>query len=42
VVVRLQLPPGQVSAGSHPIHFEVDGDAGRTVVQEKAVFIVPR
>lgn len=40
-VMRLQLPPGQATPGSHPIHFEIDGQDASTVLQEKAVFIVP-
>ncbi len=42
VVVRLQLPPGQATAGSHPIQFEVTGQGSNTTVVEKSVFIVPR
>jgi polyferredoxin len=40
-VLRLQLPPGQATPGSHPIHFEIDGQDDTTVLKEKAVFIVP-
>ncbi len=42
VVVRLQVPVESVSPGSHPIHFEIDGQDSTAVVVEKAVFIVPR
>ncbi|MFM6990300.1 MAG: FixG Ig-like domain-containing protein, partial [Rhodoferax sp.] len=42
VVVRLQVPVESVKPGSHPIHFEVDGQDSHTVVIEKTVFIVPR
>jgi cytochrome c oxidase accessory protein FixG len=42
VVVRLQLPVGSVGPGSHPIHFEIDGQDSKAVVIEKSVFIVPR
>ena len=41
-VLRLQLPPGQATPGSHPIHFEIDGQDDTRVLKEKAVFIVPR
>jgi cytochrome c oxidase accessory protein FixG len=41
-VLRLQLPPGQATPGSHPIHFEIDGQDSKAVVIEKSVFIVPR
>jgi len=41
-VLRLQLPPGQATPGSHPIHFEIDGQDDTTVLKEKAVFVVPR
>ena len=41
-VLRLRLPPGQASPGSHPIHFEIDGQDSSAVLKEKAVFIVPR
>jgi len=40
-VLRLQLPPGQAAPGSHPIHFEIDGQDDTTVLKEKAVFVVP-
>jgi cytochrome c oxidase accessory protein FixG len=42
VAVRLQIPYGSGTPGSHPIHFKigvVDGDAH---VSEKSVFLVPR
>jgi polyferredoxin len=42
VVVRLQVSIEKVSPGSHPIHFEIDGQDSTAVVIEKAVFIVPR
>jgi polyferredoxin len=42
VVVRLQLPVESVGPGSHPIHFEIDGQDSKAVVIEKSVFIVPR
>jgi polyferredoxin len=42
VAVRLQIPYGSATPGSHTIHFKigvVDGDAH---VSEKSVFLVPR
>jgi polyferredoxin len=42
VVVRLQVPAPGIRPGSHPIHFEIDGQDSTAVVVEKAVFIVPR
>ena len=41
-VVRLQVPVETVKPGSHPVHFEVDGQDSNAVVVEKTVFIVPR
>jgi cytochrome c oxidase accessory protein FixG len=41
VAVRLQVPYGSVSPGSHPIHFEVDNGSDAHV-REKSVFLVPR
>jgi cytochrome c oxidase accessory protein FixG len=41
VAVRLQVPYGSVSPGSHPIHFEVDNGSDAHV-HEKSVFLVPR
>ena len=41
--VRVQIPPGTASTGSHPIQFEIrstGGDVAR--VTEKAAFLVPR
>ena len=41
VPVRLQLPYGSATTGSHEIHFNVSApDIG--VVREKSVFLVPR
>ena len=45
IAVRLQLPHGAASGGSHPIAFTVEmlAPAGaRATVQEKSVFLVPR
>ncbi|MBK0393909.1 cytochrome c oxidase accessory protein CcoG [Ramlibacter algicola] len=41
VAVRLQLPYGAAPAGSHAIHFTIEGQGGAHV-REKSVFIVPR
>ncbi|WP_137896059.1 cytochrome c oxidase accessory protein CcoG [Ramlibacter sp. 2FC] len=40
--VRLQLPYGAASAGSHPIQFQVKTLDGAGQVSEKSVFLVPR
>jgi cytochrome c oxidase accessory protein FixG len=42
VVVRLAIPYGQASAGSHAINLLVKSDLDERVVQEKTVFYVPR
>ena len=42
VAVRLQVPYGSASAGSHPIHFDIEAQGGGAQVREKAVFLVPR
>jgi cytochrome c oxidase accessory protein FixG len=42
VAVRLQIPYGSASPGSHPIHFEVHSLADHSEVKEKAAFLVPR
>jgi cytochrome c oxidase accessory protein FixG len=42
VPVRLQLPYGTASAGSHPIHFDIVTVGGDAHVREKSVFLVPR
>ncbi len=42
VPVRLQVPYGSAAAGSHPIHFQVEAQAGDARVREKSVFLVPR
>ncbi|RZJ14497.1 MAG: cytochrome c oxidase accessory protein CcoG [Haliea sp.] len=42
VAVRLQIPYGSASPGSHPIHFTVADAAGQSHVSEKSVFLVPR
>lgn len=41
VPVRLQLPYGEASSGSHEIHIEVRSEGGGEV-KEKSVFMVPR
>ncbi len=42
VPVRLQMPYGGASAGSHPIHFEIQAVGAPAHVSEKSVFLVPR
>jgi polyferredoxin len=42
VAVRLQIPYGSVSAGSHAIVFRVGDESGHAHVEEKSVFLVPR
>ena len=42
VAVRLQLPYGSATPGSHPIHFTIGAIDGDGHVVEKSVFLVPR
>ena len=42
VAVRLQVPYGSATAGSHPVHFDVRTADGTAQVSEKAAFLVPR
>ena len=42
VAVRLQIPYGSASPGSHSIHFDIGTLGGETHVREKSVFLVPR
>jgi len=42
VAVRLQIPYGSASPGSHPIQFSIGDLAGDVHVSEKSVFLVPR
>jgi cytochrome c oxidase accessory protein FixG len=43
VAVRLQVPYGAVSAGSHTVHFDIrEEGAGGVQVSEPAAFLVPR
>ena len=43
VAVRVQLPPGAASSGSHPIHFAIRSTGDQPhAVSEKAAFVVPR
>ncbi|MBX3587907.1 MAG: cytochrome c oxidase accessory protein CcoG [Ramlibacter sp.] len=42
VAVRLQIPYGSATPGSHPIHFGVGALQGSDHVSEKSVFLVPR
>lgn len=41
VVVELQLPDGEVRAGSHKVYFEMTDLQTQQVVKEKSVFIIP-
>ena len=42
VPVRLQIPYGSASPGSHPVVIEIEATQGGAHVAEKSVFIVPR
>jgi cytochrome c oxidase accessory protein FixG len=42
VAVRLQVPYGSATPGSHPIEFSVSDTAGAAQVREKSAFLVPR
>ncbi|WP_372828451.1 cytochrome c oxidase accessory protein CcoG [Polaromonas sp.] len=42
VAVRLQLPYGSASAGSHAVQIDVSSTSGSARVSEKAAFLVPR
>lgn len=42
VAVRLQVPYGSASPGSHPIHFDIASVGDDAHVREKSVFLVPR
>jgi polyferredoxin len=42
VAVRVQLPYENAQAGSHPMEFVIESQDGKTRVEEKSVFIVPR
>jgi cytochrome c oxidase accessory protein FixG len=42
VPVRLQIPYGSASAGSHEVHFDVQALGAAAHVTEKSVFLVPR
>jgi cytochrome c oxidase accessory protein FixG len=42
VAVRLQMPYGATTPGSHPIHFDIVTVGGDAHVREKSVFLVPR
>ena len=43
LVLRLQIPPGSIASGSHPIKFQIRSlnDAGIDI-KEDSVFLVPR
>ncbi len=42
VAVRLQIPYGSATPGSHPIEFSIGDAAGQSQLTEKSVFLVPR
>jgi cytochrome c oxidase accessory protein FixG len=42
VAVRLQIPYGSTTPGSHPIEFSIGDAAGQSHLAEKSVFLVPR
>ncbi|MGC1174711.1 cytochrome c oxidase accessory protein CcoG [Polaromonas sp.] len=42
VAVRLQIPYGSATPGSHPIEFSIGDAAGQSHLAEKSVFLVPR
>jgi len=42
VVVRVDIPYGSATSGSHPIWFEISSNEARIQVTEKSVFLVPR
>jgi cytochrome c oxidase accessory protein FixG len=42
VAVRLHIPYGSLTAGSHPIHFDIHVADGSIHVSEKSIFLVPR
>ena len=42
VAVRVQVPYGSASEGSHAIEFEITAQSGQGHVREKSVFLVPR
>ena len=42
VAVRLQVPYGSASPGSHPIRFHIAAESGEATVSEKSIFLMPR
>jgi len=42
VAVRLQIPYGSASSGSHTVYFDIQSVGNRAQVAEKSVFLVPR
>jgi cytochrome c oxidase accessory protein FixG len=42
VVVRVDIPYGSATSGSHPIWFEISSQESQVQVTEKSVFLVPR
>lgn len=42
IPVRLQIPDGSVTSGSHPVSFKIRAVQSNASVEEKSVFLVPR
>lgn len=42
VAVRLQIPYGSATSGSHTVYFDIQARGDKVQVAEKAVFLVPR
>ncbi|MEI6760745.1 MAG: cytochrome c oxidase accessory protein CcoG [Betaproteobacteria bacterium] len=42
VAVRVQLPPGAATPGSHPVHFDIDSLDTVGHLSERSVFLVPQ
>jgi hypothetical protein len=42
VAVRVQIPYGAASPGSHPIWFVIESLDDKARIEEKSIFLVPR
>ena len=42
IAIRLQIPYGSVSPGSHPVQFKISAVESGATVSEKSLFLVPR
>ena len=42
ISVRLEIPDGSQSAGSHPVYFNIRSVESKETITEKSVFLVPR